>query len=78
MKSKKSLCARLALLPAVLIVCSLTSQPSLAEKPTTKPINQVVVVDSNGRIVGNANVGVVQQGRPTILLKVGERGIAGN
>ena len=67
---------RVATLLAVLFACLLHADLAFAEKPSVRPVGQVVVVDSKGKIVGNTDGGMIGDyfsGRATILLKVDER-----
>ena len=82
---KKKLSAEIGILLSALFVCLWPAAAALAQKPTVKPVGQVVVVDSKAKIVGHAMGGLGvnfltavgdQPFEPTVLLQVDEHLVA--
>ena len=71
MDSKKKLYGQLMFGLLSLLACLLSSQPVVGAKPDAKPLNQVVVVDSKGKVVGSA-LGALGFST-TVLLKIDDR-----
>jgi len=75
-----------ALLPLTALASLLFSAPVFGQRPTLKPVQQVTVVDSNGKIVGHSFggvglhflVGAHPSFEPTVLLQVAQRVVAVN
>lgn len=84
MKIKTIFSGLTGVLPLALVACLLTPERALAQRPSVKPVSQVVVVDSKGKIAGHGmgglspdfvrlwSVGDSFPFAPTVLLKVGE------
>ena len=64
---------QVVILLSVLFACLFSADLAFAEKPTVKPIGQVTIVDSKGKIVGSA-FGSIVEGTlvPTVLLKMND------